>query len=266
MYLTIRGNSKPLQPRFYFVIKYGPPASGKSQILQKCLPQLVHKPIREISINDYVEKNQRFIQKSNAIAKQKGVTQQNMKTLTNAVLNETFVQSLMNVYANVRGTKNKLHNINLNSALQKQQPVITFETAGRSGLMRSIGWLTKLQGMENYKMILIFPVVPVDVAWERYVRRAFDMFSRGQGIRLGSTQKQFYGQYINTYNNFLQEIKTLHKTYPNIEVKYISTNKSNYMDAKCITTEPAKIMIQSYLKTAKATLAAVNMFKNVQKD
>lgn len=50
-----------------FVIKFGPPASGKSTIVSKCFPLLAHK---SIGINDYVERNTGFVQNSLRLARQ----------------------------------------------------------------------------------------------------------------------------------------------------------------------------------------------------
>lgn len=190
-----------------FVIKFGPPASGKSTIVSKCFPLLTHK---SIGINDYVERNTGFVQNSLRLARQTPGFSEKL-----AAGNANLAKKGIDVYMTYRKLYSKQHNQDLhNTVLMKQN--VSFETTGISGFP---DWLwDKYPGIHQYQVVLLFPIVPAAVAYKRYIQRAKTMVKNGQGFRFGSTYTQFLQMYIQIYLNFLDDFKAFTKRHKNVKV------------------------------------------------
>lgn len=168
-----------------FVIKFGPPASGKSTVDRECG---VHKIDTHVGINDYVERNKGFVEESMSLARS-----------TNARFDNKLAKRGFDVYQKYRRLYDNQHDHDLKRAVQQRQNV-SFETTGTGGFPN---WLWTHLDLSAYDVVLMFPVVPAATAYQRYVQRAKRMLADKKGVRFGSTYPQFLAQYIKIYENFL---------------------------------------------------------------
>ena len=164
------------------VIKFGPPASGKSTVARDCR---VRKIDTHIGINDYVERNKGFVRESLAV----GIKNNNANVAKRG----------FDVYQKYRRLYDEKHDEDLRRAVQRRQNV-SFETTGTGGFPH---WLWTHLDLSAYDVVLLFPVVSAPTAYQRYVQRAKRMAAEKKGVRFGSTYAQFLKQYIKIYENFL---------------------------------------------------------------
>jgi hypothetical protein len=177
-----------------FVIKFGPPASGKSTVISKCMSFHVN---RVIGINDYIEKDPGFKRNSMRLARQ---TPMFANKLSRG--NANLAKRGKEVYMTYRQRYSRQHNKDMRDAIQLRQN-ISFETTGISGFP---DWLWDVfPELNEYQVIVLFPVLPASVAYKRYIQRAKKMVNEGIGFRFGSTYKQFIDMYIKIYVRFLEE-------------------------------------------------------------
>lgn len=204
--------SKPL-----FVIKYGPAASGKSSLPVRKWFQSVkvqYEDVLHINIDDIVESVGFFRTKSRQVAAKVFSS----KNLTKLTANE--IDPLSSVYTSVRTTKNskglsltnKFDRLLLHALQSKVH--VSIETTG------SMSWPQWLfQGeyrkwLKFYRVVVIFPLVPVDVGYRRYVQRAKRMYynNASSGVRLGLTRDQYKKTYDASYKHFQDAMKDTKQT------------------------------------------------------
>jgi len=213
-----RLQSPPIKERPNFVIKWGPPASGKGSADVKAAIEALGQPMSsyiQIGIDDLVEATKYFKNESMNRAKEIFNTRRNVVNSTNknsitAFLNkitEANAKKLGNVYSGIRNSPgsngSKLSN-KLNSVLKQAISLgknITFESTGLGGWPN---WLFTNSGLKasNYNVHIVFPLVPFVITWRRYRQRAAYQFLKGNGIRFASTKKQARQQYVASYTQF----------------------------------------------------------------
>lgn len=264
----------PSQKKPIFIIKWGPPASGKSS------PPIKNKILEfgydlnsylHLNIDDLVESTSAFQKSSSNLMRNKiknvmdkGAIE---KFLNNA--NSESVAEFAKTYTNVRFTKNKngkhlghkMDNL-LEQALQNKVN-ITFETTGAGRPGNNIGtgwpeWLWKyFPSIENYQVIIIFPVVDFETTWKRYKGRAANMYIAKRGVRFASTRNDLQENYKISYRNFLHAYE---KNVMNGKVERIivvenngkNTNRTLETNIGKNTNETEiKNMINKYIQSSK---------------
>lgn len=221
--MTPPRNSKP-----NFIIKWGPPASGKTQSLKGIISQL-GAPLDSyinFSVDDPVEATTFFKNTSLRLAdnylKNVNKTENAIVTKLNTIINRNvapFKKAYMNVRraANNEGKSfgNKLSDM-LFEAIQQRRN-ITFETTGSSQSLWNIPawptWIwTKVPNLSSiYNVIVLFPLVPFETTWERYRRRAVQMYLRRNGFRFAASKRQLLDSYLTSYRNFARNLSSVGK-------------------------------------------------------
>jgi len=191
-----------------FIIKYGPPASGKGSGPVRGVIESLGDPISSyinINVDDAVESTQVFKNRSRALVNRLLVKPNSPDF--NTFLNKASVNQVAafsKAYTNVRFSKNtrgmdigaKMDNL-LKQALQAKKNV-TFETTGGGGFPSWIwDWLGPL--LSGYKIVVIFPTVPFEETWRRYKMRPTQAYKNGGGFRFGSTKSQLRKVYRDSY-------------------------------------------------------------------
>lgn len=214
------GSNKPV-----FVIKWGPPASGKGSVAVKDFIKSLGYPLDtyvNFNIDDVIEATNYFIEESNRRARNylkiANPTPNNENKIVAALNKINFNNSIRlgKTYTNIRnglgssGTKlsNKL-NIFLQQAIELRKN-ITFETTGMGGFP---DWLFTERGLSatNYDIHIVFPLVPFEVTWERYRRRAAKMLIAKKGFRFASWRDGAIKQYRQSYDKFLDVVADARK-------------------------------------------------------
>jgi hypothetical protein len=194
------------QPKF--IIKYGPPASGKGSGAVRSVIENLGDPISSyinINVDDAVEATQAFTNRSRALVNRLLVKPNSPdfnKFLNRAPVNQ--VAAFAKVYTDVRFSKNtkgldigaKMDNL-LQQSL-KARKNITFETTGGGGFPSWIwSWLGPL--LKGYKIVVVFPTVPFEETWRRYKMRPVQAYKNGKGFRFASTKAQVRKLYRDSY-------------------------------------------------------------------
>lgn len=204
-----------------FVIKWGPPASGKGSQAVKDVIASLGWPLDtyvNFNIDDVVEATNYFKEESNRRARnylaRVGVVNIQNENKVVAALN-TIKQNnaliLGKPYSQIRngvGQSGKL-STKLNTFLENAISLrknITFETTGMGGFPN---WLFTERGLsnKNYDIHIVFPLVPFNVTWERYRRRAAQMLARGKGFRFASWKDEAIKQYQKSYDKFISLVE-----------------------------------------------------------
>ena len=212
-----RLRSPPRNTRPNFVIKWGPPASGKGSADVKAAIEALGQPMSsyiQIGIDDLVEATQYFKNESMNRAKQIFSTRRNVNSTNKNSITEflnkisiTNAKKLGNVYTGIRnspGTNGSKLSNKLNSVLEQAIKLgknITFESTGLGGWP---DWLFTNRGLKasNYNVHIVFPLVPFVITWRRYRQRAAYQFLKGNGVRFASTKKEARQQYVTSYEQF----------------------------------------------------------------
>jgi hypothetical protein len=194
------------QPKF--IIKYGPPASGKGSGAVRSVIESLGDPVSSyinINVDDAVEATKAFRNRSRALVNR--LTVKPNSPDFNAFLNRAStneVAEFAKVYTSIRFSKNskgldigaKMDNL-LTQAL-KAHKNITFETTGGNGFPTWIAnWLGTL--LKGYKIVVIFPTVPFEETWRRYKLRPTQVYKNGGGFRFASTKSQVRKIYRDSY-------------------------------------------------------------------
>jgi hypothetical protein len=198
-----RATGKPI-----FVIKYGPPASGKGSGAVRQIIENLGQPLRSymnFNVDDVVESTQYFNKTSRDLVNNLLVRPNSAnfnKFLNKASVDE--VAKFSKVYTDVRFAKNssgrnigaKMDDL-LKRAVEKGVN-ITFETTGGGSFPSWIwGWLQK--DLKKYKIVIVFPTVPFNEIWRRYKMRPTQQYLRGGGFRFASTKAQVRKVYRDSY-------------------------------------------------------------------
>ena len=215
------GSNKP-----NFVIKWGPPASGKGSEAVRNVIASLGWPLDtyvNFNIDDIVEATNYFKEESNRrarnyLARAGVVNTQNENKVVEALNNikQNNAIKIGKAYSQIRngvGASGKLSaklNLFLENAINLRKN-ITFETTGMNGFP---DWLLTKRGLsgKNYNIHIIFPLVPFNVTWERYRRRAAQMLIRGKGFRFASWKDNAIKQYQQSYDSFIKWITTVRET------------------------------------------------------
>jgi hypothetical protein len=211
-----------VQPNF--ILKWGPPASGKGSHAVAEAIEALGQPMSsyiKIGIDDLVESTTYFKKESlhraqNVFNAARGTKRQVNSTNTNSIIKflnkipENNALKIGGVYTGIRETVGsngaKLSN-KLNDALKeaiKQRKNITFETTGMTGWPL---WLFDPEspfGLKayNYNIHIVFPLVPFLITWRRYRQRAAYQFRAGKGIRFAASRGTLRQQYVASYREF----------------------------------------------------------------
>jgi len=216
-------NSKP-----NFIIKWGPPASGKTQGLKATIEQL-GAPLNSyinFSVDDPIEAATYFrnatLRIANGYFNNVNKNENSIVKKLNGITNKN-AETFRRVYGDVRKTRNnngrtfgnKLNTMIL--AAMERRVNITFETTGSSdnvwGVPAWPGWLwTKFPQLSSvYNVIILFPMVPFETTWDRYRRRAAQMYLKRDGFRFAASKRQLFNLYFTSYVNFTRNMSSIVK-------------------------------------------------------
>lgn len=222
-------NKKNTKTPPIFVIKYGPPASGKGhEKVRNIIKNQGHDLDSYININidDVIESHlTNFSQKSkkliNNILDNK---KKHINDMTNKNYNEKFTKQFSVLYFEERKKEYMHENETLSRKLDRimvqsinNNKNIIFETTGGFGtfewMFNGSGgkfWETSVnkKQLKTYKIIVIFPIVSKNIMWDRYKKRAINSYKSGKGFRFTSTKLNLFDQYDRSYNNFLSLIQS----------------------------------------------------------
>ena len=204
---NVPGPSGGKRPKF--VIKYGPPASGKGSAGVRAVMKKFGDPLSSyinISVDDVVESTQAFKNRSRALVNSllKNPTNANFNAFLNHATAEQ-VKAFASAYTSVRFGKNmtganfgaKLNDV-LIQALEAGKN-ITFETTGALKFPSWI-WSTYKDLLRKYRIYIIFPMVPFEETWRRYKKRPANAYRNGvSGFRFASTKSQLRQDYVSSY-------------------------------------------------------------------
>ena len=197
------------QPKL--VIKYGPPASGKSSI-NHIVEQVGGDPVNSyinINVDDAVESTEYFKRRSRIMIQRlvgnRNPTEQMLRNFLNHATNKE-ISKLGKVYTNVRGTKNlsgsKISD-KIDGLIQKAVEAgknIMFETTGSNAFPN---WLFQYIQNSNYKAFIVFPMAPFQLTWQRYKNRPVRNYLTGGGFRFASSKSNLAQTYRLSYNHFI---------------------------------------------------------------
>ena len=243
-------NNIPSQTNPVLIIKYGPPASGKgSQYVKDVIKSFGFPPDSYININvdDVVESLNIYKTQSRKTLQNKGVNPNDTVEKINKILNKASNQNASNFllpYTNIRFNP-KLNIPKQMDALMKNAIIgkknITFETSGATGFPFWI--FENMEGLNNYNIKCLFPLLPVSQGWSRYKNRAITSYKKGGVFRFGLTKIKYKENYLKSYKQFLngeQKLRNLKSSFHVIDSDGKQHNK-NYRD-----------IIQTYINGASA--------------
>lgn len=208
-----------------FVIKWGPPASGKGSAAVKKAIESLGYPMEtyvNFNIDDVVEATKYFIEESNRRARKYlanvNVNANNVNKVVDALntIKQNNAVAIGKPYRQIRngiGSSGKRLSNKLDIFLQQAISLrknITFETTGIGGFP---DWIFTNKGLNktNYDIHIVFPLVPFNVTWERYRRRAALMLRSGKGFRFASWKEEALSQYRKSYDKFLDLVADARK-------------------------------------------------------
>jgi len=205
----------PLGGRPKLIIRYGPPASGKTRLLETVKTNLgINDPPNsfiKIDIDSIVESLQYFKQHTRNIANRfifKGITNKNK--LMNELNRVTPLQTVQikNAYFRTRKAKNSAKKtisskdtLIMEMAIEKGKN-LTIETT-----KPDFGWVFDKFGTQlnhhNYMIIVAFPIPPFDEIWKRYRERAINSYLTGGPFRFFSTKSALNNAYTKSKKDFI---------------------------------------------------------------
>lgn len=216
--LKVNNKKKILQvnnknrPKPIFIIKYGPPASGKGskQTLDVIRSIAPLESFVNINIDDVIESMPYFKNKSREIvqtylSKKKLLGAKNIN-FKNHNFKRNVLISISKLYMGLRKTgnptiNNKLDTV-LTSSLQQRRNIIIETTGGYGFPLWIFNNLGKL--LEPYTVYLVFPLVQFKLLLNRYRKRPVNSYIRGGPFRMTSNAKNLKNQYITSYKEFIK--------------------------------------------------------------
>jgi hypothetical protein len=236
--MRVKSMRRPRSRRPKLVIKWGPPASGKGSPAMTRTIEAEGDPISSyinINVDAAVESTLSFRNESRQLfekwvgAKFPG---RSIRSISNAeIINKLGEITVRNAkkmgipYGRVRNTANiwtgqpigAKQDALLGIAI-KNKKNITFETTGQSGWP---SWLfTKYPSLKtDYKVIVIFPMVPFTTAWKRYRGRPLASYRKGEGFRFASNRSTLRETYMACYEQFIRS--TSRAAITNLVSKFI---------------------------------------------
>lgn len=192
-----------LQPIFY--IKFGPPASGKSIIMKEVFKKdrIVEENLIDIDIDQIIESDSNY--------------QFNKKRINEISDESEKIKAFQNNYDNFRKSYDVLSDNILNNALLNKMH-ISWETTGFS-----IGWTIKeiFRIKEcGYKVIIVYPLVPIDVLLERIHKRIGQVNAPDSSVKNTAKLAQknildliLFVDKIYIYDNSKSDIKNIRLLY-----------------------------------------------------
>lgn len=222
------------QPKL--VIKYGPPASGKSSI-NPLVEQVGGDPIQSyinINVDDAVESTEYFKRRSRIMIQRlvgnRNPTEQMLRNFLNHATNKE-ISKIGKVYGNVRGTKNLSgykFSDKIDRLIQKAVEAgknIMFETTGSNAFPN---WLFQYIQGYNYKVFIVFPMAPFQLTWQRYKNRPVRNYLAGGGFRFASSKGALAQTYRLSYNHFINAFSnTRNPVYRYVNGVYMVPTRAN---------------------------------------
>ena len=229
------------------IIKYGPPASGKSsEFVKKKIKEILnteqniptqtnmttfkksYKPKNEqprilvnINMNTPIEKNSEYV-KSTKEMQETIKSKLNVKNNSTHYLNyltEKDTSAMLNLYKYYAKSVYNLANKEFKEANKKGVDVdVIIETTGQHGRPT---WL-KIRQYREYH--IIFPIISFETLWKRYKNRA----NKGPVFRILSTKEQLREVYINSYTEFLKNY--LNNSGFNVHVLNNEGNEGTFLE------------------------------------
>jgi hypothetical protein len=234
----VKSIRKPRSGRPKLIIKWGPPASGKgSPAMTRTIESEGDSISSYININvdAVVESTLAFRNESRQLF-EKWVGTKFPSRSIRSISNEEIINKLGQItrrnaeklgvpYGRVRTTANiwtgqpisSKQDALLGIAIQNKRN-ITFETTGQSGWPN---WLfVKYPSLKtDYKVIVIFPMVPFTTAWKRYRGRPLASYRKGEGFRFASNRSTLRETYMACYEQFIRS--TSRAAITNLVSKFI---------------------------------------------
>jgi len=219
----VKSMHRPGSRRPKLVIKWGPPASGKGSPAMTRTIEAEGDPITSyinINVDAAVESTLAFRNESRQLFEKWVGTKfpgRSIRSISNAeIVNKLGeimrrnAEKLGIPYGRVRTTANiwtgkpigNKQDELLGIAI-KNKKNITFETTGQAGWP---DWLfVKYPALKtDYKVIVIFPMVPFTTAWKRYRGRPLASYRKGEGFRFASNRSTLRETYMACYEQFIR--------------------------------------------------------------
>jgi len=291
----------PRVSRPKLVIKWGPPASGKgSQAVREAISDLgePYNTYLHINIDAIVESTNYFkntsrkalinFLKSRGVENVTALSNENISKFLNTVTSAE-AKKLRKAYGNVRfarlyetlplatpaprGQISKEMRLSskqdalLDQALESRRNV-SVETTGSA--LHGNSWprwlIDKLNDpkvkQHNYKVVVVFPLVPFAESWRRYRLRPIQSFMSGGGFRFASSRADLRNTYIQSYINFrsilnneaqynhIDKVVVLDPANRSRNIKY---NSNNTRVRKTSTRSNIRTLLTSYIEDAQTT-------------
>tara|TARA_Y100000389_G_scaffold129703_1_gene127170 strand:+ start:1442 stop:2167 length:726 start_codon:yes stop_codon:yes gene_type:complete len=227
-----------------FVLKYGPPASGKGSKQVRDVIESFGFDIDtyvHFNVDDIVEGERRFVNNTMVVVP----TLFGPKNDANKILDEVTeknVKPFSNVYLGIKKNLNvKAKITRLKDLAIEKRLNITYEMTGSSGWPT---WTSDIS-RKGYKVKVLFPVIHFEDLWSRYKKRAIKMYKEGKGFRFGVVKKlgkhdRVYKEtmretYVHSYNNMIAKLKKsvkpeVHLLIDGISVKVTKRNKKRIIE------------------------------------
>lgn len=206
-------NNVPTQNRPVFIIKYGPPASGKSSqpminVIKSFgyeLNTYIHVNVDDVveSIKTFQNESMKMFQKRLTTNKLKDQNQI-IKILNNVSNNNA--KMLFTPYVSIRynsrlNIENRIDELMKHAIMARKN--ISFETTGSTSFPF---WIFNVlqPGINKYQIKILFPLVDCSEGWRRYKARAVKSYVQNKSVRFGLSRRQYTEQYIKSYKNFLK--------------------------------------------------------------
>ncbi len=194
-----------------FILKMGPPGSGKSYIIDSLLgKQKVDKKFLSFNLDEFIENDPIFLSKSREIYERD-------------INNNKKIELVKNLYFD-RKVKTKISQ-KLDEILEKgmkNKCNIIYEVTGR---IDTIEWFLRLPNMKNYNSYIIYVYSDLDELKSRVHKRGYDGYIEGKSyrnIKDSNIENIFYNskKSFNKYKNDIKIIKIKNKTGKKPQIEY----------------------------------------------
>ena len=225
-YFTSQSNGATPVNNPVMILKIAPPASGKgSKRVRDIIQQYIDiNNVVEFNVDDIVEKSNTFKHTTQMSVpqyiKNQRNDQQQQKLFNDFYQNNSVRKKLSSLYQEIRKQNFQIDN-NLITNLIKvsvEKKNIIVESTGRTinSILKfliltqsfSNTNISKLNvykrhpNLQNYKIVIIFPMTQLSTRLKRYTSRAFTSFKQNNGFRIGPSAFDLEKQTIETLSTF----------------------------------------------------------------
>lgn len=207
-------NNVPTQNRPVFIIKYGPPASGKSSqpminVIKSFgyeLNTYIHVNVDDVveSIKIFQNESMKIFQKrlnSNKLKKDQITITKKLNNVSNNNAKMLLTPYVTTRYNSRLKIEKQIDELMKDAIMARKN--ISFETTGSTGFPF---WIFNVlqPGINKYQIKILFPLVDCSEGWRRYKTRAVKSYLKKKWVRFGLSRRQYTEHYIKSYRNFLE--------------------------------------------------------------